>query len=239
MIRFTRRSSLKMWLVASLFALCLFTIVLPARAEPIGADAYGRSYGEWSASWWQWLRSIPADVLAPDGVSPGHPLIAEGEVDCSLNQPPGPVWFLAGTGGEDATRSCVVPRQKALFFPLVNIMFANEEGENFTVEEKRMAMDDFLRLACRLDSKLDGTPTVFSLPTVRIQSPPFLIETADPDIFGDDALVDPEAVADGFWVTVPPLPRGEHVLEFTGSLCEPDTGEPFFTVNVTYNLSVQ
>lgn len=238
MIRFTRRSSLKMGLIASLFALCLFTIVLPTRAEPIGADAYGRSYGEWSAAWWQWLRSIPADVLAPDGVSPGHPLLAEGDVDCSLDQPPGPVWFLAGTGGGDATRSCVVPRQKALFFPLINTMFANAEGENLTVEEKREAIN-IIALACRLDSILDGTPTVFSLPTVRTQSPPFLIETATPDIFDEDALVDPEAVADGFWVMVPPLPVGEHVLQFTGSVCDPATGAPFFTVDVTYNLSVQ
>lgn len=235
MIDFTRSTNLKIGLVLCLFALCLFTIVLPVRAEPIGSDAYGRSYGEWSAAWWQWLRSIPAEP--PEE----HPLNAEGDVDCSLDQPPGPVWFLAGTGGGDpVTRNCDVPKQKALFFPLVNAMFLNAEGENYTVEEKREALNDFIKLySCRLDSILDGTPTVFSLATVRTQSPPFLIETADPDIFEENAVVDPEAVADGFWVMVPPLSRGEHVLQFTGSFCDPETGEPFFTVDVTYNLSVQ
>lgn len=209
------------------------------KIAPIKAHAYGQTYGAWSADWWQWLRSIPADVLAPDGESPGHPLIAEGYLDCSLNQPRGHVWFLAGTEGGDAMRSCVVPRQKALFFPLVNAVFYNAEGEDYTVAEKREALSDFLDLACRLGSTLDGTPTVFALTTVRTQSPPFLLETASPDIWGEDALVDPEAVADGFWVMVPPLPRGEHVLQFTGSVCDPDTGEPWFTVDVTYNLFVR
>ena len=235
---YTKSTRQRMGLLATFAALLLFATALPAGAEPIDAKAYGKSYGEWSAAWWQWIRSVPADVLAPDGVSPGHPLIAEGDVDCSIDQPRGPVWFLAGTGGEAATRNCVVPRQKALFFPLINTMFANAEGEDLTVEEKRDAVN-IIALACRLDSTLDGTPTVFSLPTVRSQSPPFLIETATPDIFGEDALVDQEAVADGFWVLLPPLPKGEHILHFTGSVCDPDTGEAFFTVDVTYNLLAQ
>jgi hypothetical protein len=209
------------------------------KTGPVQLPAYDQTYGRLSGDWWQWLRSIPGDMLAPDGVSLGHPLIAQGKMDCSLNQPAGPVWFLAGTESGDATRSCVVPEEKALFFPLVNAVFYNAEGEDYTVAEKREALNDFLKLACRLDSTLDGTPTVYSLATVRIQSPPFLLETATPDIWGEDALVDPEAVADGFWVMVPPLDRGKHVLQFTGSVCDPDTGEPWFTVNVTYNLFVR
>jgi hypothetical protein len=26
---------------------------------PVNANAYGNTYGEWSARWWQWLLSIP------------------------------------------------------------------------------------------------------------------------------------------------------------------------------------
>ena len=209
------------------------------KTSPIKSRSCEQTYGELSGDWWQWLRSIPGDMLAPDGVSLGHPLIAQGKMDCSLNQPDGPVWFLAGTESGDAARSYIVPEKKALFFPLVNAVFYNAEGEDYTIAEKREALNDFLKLACRLDSTLDGTPTVYYSNTVRTQSPTFLLETATPDIWGEDGLIDPEAVADGFWVMIPPLDKGKHVLQFTGSVCDPDTGEPWFTVDVTYNLFVR
>src|SRR6476659_2009843 len=57
---------------------------------------YGRSYSTWIVNWTQWLTSIskdknPADD--PDGRN------------CSVNQQ-GTVWFLAGTFGGPAVRTC-------------------------------------------------------------------------------------------------------------------------------------
>src|ERR1019366_10633013 len=78
--------------------------------------AFGRTYGEWSAAWWQWAFSIPVA---------SHPLFDNG--DCSTGRS-GPVWFLgekfcmpsspAGCSGT-VTRSCSVPASKALFFCIV------------------------------------------------------------------------------------------------------------------------
>jgi len=228
-------------LLAGLVLFLFFASVISVGAEAIGAKGYGKSYGDLSAAWWQWARSIPADIVAPDGVSPGHPLAAQGDMDCSLNQSNGPIWFLGGSmfDGMAMIRNCVVPARKALFFPLVNGVTLNRESDNMTVDEKQEEAHFFGSLACRMDSMLDNTPTVYSLPTVRAQSEPFLLEVATPDVFGDDGVVDPEAVADGYWVMVPPLSKGEHVLHFTGSLCHPETGDPFFTSDVTYNLSVE
>lgn len=65
-----------------------------------------------------------------------------------------------------------------------------------------------------------------SAPIVRTQSPPF------------EYASDPETIADGFWVVLPPLPSGEHVIHFTGGLCDIDTGDVVFEVEVTYTLTV-
>ena len=84
---------------------------------PRDSVAYGRTYGEWSAAWWQWSLAIPVA---------NHPLFDKG--GCNVGQS-GPVWFLGGkvcsTGdptcdSSSATRTCTVPAGKALFFPLLN-----------------------------------------------------------------------------------------------------------------------
>jgi hypothetical protein len=48
---------------------------------------YNRTYGEWTASWWQWAYSIPKAV---------NPAYDDTGKYCSKNQL-GPVWFFPGT----------------------------------------------------------------------------------------------------------------------------------------------
>ena len=57
--------------------------------------AFGRTYSEWAAAWWQWALSIPVSV---------HPLFDHG--DCKTGQS-GPVYFLGGSfNSASASRSC-------------------------------------------------------------------------------------------------------------------------------------
>jgi hypothetical protein len=74
--------------------------------------AYGRTYGEWSAAWWQWALSIPVA---------NHPLFDNGP--CSVGQS-GPVWFLGSKfcannnpncGTTHVIRTCSVPKGIALY----------------------------------------------------------------------------------------------------------------------------
>src|SRR5574341_1319356 len=58
--------------------------VLPPRAT-----AYGMTYGEWSARWWQWGLGQPAAT---------NPIDDPTGAFCDVGQS-GPVWFLAGTFG--------------------------------------------------------------------------------------------------------------------------------------------
>ena len=79
--------------------------------QPPNAKLLGKTYGEWGAAWWQWVFSVPY---------PSTPIFDPSGQSCGLNQS-GPVWFLAGSAIGPVTRSCVVPADKALFFPIANL----------------------------------------------------------------------------------------------------------------------
>lgn len=194
----------------------------PVSAE-VGAAIHDRTYGEWSAEWWQWQEAHFPDFN-----------FGEGLVDCSVGQS-GPVWFLAGTGGGAAMRECMAPLKghKHLLIPLVN---GSVFDEPLTIDERRDLLDGlfsevpagvFNSVACDLQIDVDGKPAVYSTPIVRTQSPPF-------DYFGD-----PETVADGFWVMLDPLPIGRHEIMFSGGLCDIETGDSLFRVDVTYTVTVK
>jgi hypothetical protein len=211
-------------------------ILLLAGANPaLAGSPKLDSIGELTAEWWQWVYSFPAAQ---------SPQIQDGAVDCSLGQS-GSIWFLAGapTGTDTYVRSCTVPHNKALFFPVLNGSWVNEPGETVTVAEKRDILDGVLSdirpgildsRSCGLEVRIDGEISTFSVPTVRVQSPPF----AASKVAGH---VDPESISDGFWVLLPKLSRGEHVLNIKGAFCEFDSTEvhPFVGgVDITYNLTV-
>ena len=87
---------------------------LNPRVIPPFAKAHGKTYGDWGAEWWKWTLGLPAE---------GHPILqddCEGP-DCSCDAgQSGSLWFLTGTFGGTAVRSCTVPTGKTLFFPLLN-----------------------------------------------------------------------------------------------------------------------
>lgn len=206
-----------------------FMLSHPARADS-DARIHGKSYGEWSAGWWEWQEAFFPDFA-----------FGEGTIDCSIGQS-GPVWFLAGTGGSDpVVRECQDPlvRHRHLFIPLVNGAFFNPdpscgEDEYCTIEEKREILNGFFSLTatsavqpCDLSITVDGTLAVFSTPIVRTQSPPFAYAG------------DPETVADGYWVMLDPLSRGEHEIHLTGGLCLAGTDDSLIEVDVTYLVTVR
>lgn len=226
----------KMQRVLAIAASLAFAGLGIASAAP-AVKVFGKTYGEWSAGWWQWQEANYPDFD-----------FGEGMVDCSLGQS-GPVWYLGGSFSTDPVRrECVEPlsRNIRLFIPLVNAAdFDDEsscESDPCTVEEQREILDGllseepaglFTSVGCDLQIAVDGVPAVFSTPIVRTQSPPF------------EYAGNPENVADGFWVMLDPLPPGEHLIEFTGGLCDIDTAlsdpdQPtVFGVDVTYVLTVR
>ena len=223
--------------------ICLFAV--PTWANDDGAKGSLKKYGKLAAKWWQWAEEpYPPPILPPvEGPS--------GPTDCSLGQK-GKIWFLAGTYGTTVVRDCIdpIPRGKSLFFPLVNAYTDNDDcinleidTEDCTVQLKREQVDSLFSYstmslleayyfgeghdsyACQMSVTVDGKPVHHKYPIIRIQSPPFKL----PD--------EPGNITDGFWVLVPPLPKGDHTIQFTGGLCEDNLG-PLFTPDVTYNFTV-
>ena len=200
-------------------ALVTALLALAATSVAVGGKIKVKSTAQQSADWFQWQEAY-------------YPGYSFGE-DCALGQL-GEIWYLGGTGGGYAERECdaPVPAGKQMFFPLVNAVFFNEPGEDYSVYEKRVALDDLFSdadgdplNACHLTAMLDGEPVIFGGTSIeRVQSPPF------------EYAGDPEAIADSYWVLLPKLPLGGHTIEFTGDLCY--EGAPVFSVDVTYTLTI-
>ena len=89
--------------------LMLVGALMPAEAGT-NPNRFGMTIGEWGAEWWKWIGSIPVAE---------NPLIDPTGANCAEGQR-GRVWFLAGTAlPGPVTRSCTVPNNRALFFPIV------------------------------------------------------------------------------------------------------------------------
>ena len=174
----------------------------------------------------------------------------------------GPVWFLAGTFGDGpVTRHVQVPAGKALFFPIVNSAWVTTcIGEPRTIETIRPLVAAEIDATTVFEATIDGVP-VQDLGGYRAESPLFCtsltlfgVETVeDVEAAGFCApgeanpncldLPNPEehfgpqdgfgpAMADGIWLMVAPLQKGEHTIGFSAS-------REGFAVDVTYHLQVQ
>jgi hypothetical protein len=214
-----------------------------AAVFPPAAKLFGKTYGEWSAAWWQWCFSLPTG---------GHPLFDTADGSAGQN---GPVWFLGGTFGTSGTRSreCSVPDGKFLFFPLINNWADNTDcpQDSFTEAQLRALVKANQDQATNLSCTIDGVPVAgLSDPlhtAYRAISPVFTYTIPGSDnllsylglaCYTDAAstpiLVDADAVADGVFLLLPPLEAGPHTIHFTGAIGDP----PSFSQDITYNLTV-
>jgi hypothetical protein len=195
-----------------------------ATVLPPNHDAYGMSYSQWSARWWQWATSMSLD---------NHPLADT--ADCSRGQF-GKVWFLGGsftpTGGK---RLCTVPKGKALFFPIVNVDCSSLETGDFyggTPWARRACAMGIVDHVVDMATEIDGVP-VENLTTYRATSPNLVFAVAPRDnVLGVDAGTG-ELVADGYYLMVAPLPKGQHTIHFKGTFSQWGV-----TVEETYTLTV-
>ena len=219
--------------------------VLPAHSNP-----HGMSYGDWGAAWWTWALGIPKDQ---------NPLFDTTGEFCHVGQE-GPVWFLAGTFGGDATRTCTVPAGKALFFPILNNVYWAPEDLDFIKDELAPLLgwdltgltdDEILRLgvnwatdhATALSATIDGVPIVDPW-QYRADSSPFTLVLSDViEDWGYPPGPRSPSVADGYWIMLRPLPPGQHTINFTSaatySVANGDPWDSEFSVDVTYYITVK
>jgi hypothetical protein len=185
---------------------------------PVGASAYGKTYGEWSAEWWKWAYSLPVNQ---------NPFFDETGCAHGANGQSGPVWFLTGVINVSGTaeRDCTLPAGKALFFPILNF-----ECDNLCppisppLDAPALAalckgfMDGATNLAC----EVDGVP-IQDLPSYRVTSPTFSVTFPENNVFqlfGCDVPAGTYSpfVSDGVFLLLRPLSAGQHTIHFHGEL---------------------
>jgi len=169
---------------------------------------FGASYGNWTVRWWRWFAGISASR---------HPGLDETGENASVDQFEHNVWFLAGTfGGKTVERTCRVPAERCILFPVINYeMNALEDPKLRTrLDIERSVLkdqDDIINLEAIVDGQ--------RIPIYRVRSDPTFFSITVPQ---DNAVELPwggttEATADGFWVFLKPLSKGEHEIYFSGS----------------------
>jgi len=190
---------------------------------------YGQTYGEWAAQWWKWALSFPADenpMLDPTG--------AFGDQGQS-----GPVWFLAGTWGEDTERTVVVPSRKALFFPILNkVWISTEPGDPQTAEGIRAIVKPIIDSATDMVCQI-GDVTVDNLPRFRTESPLFEVALPANNVYGIAEGTYGPSLDQGFYLMVAPLRAGQHTIHFSGVIPAGPGHENPSALDMTYHLTVQ
>jgi hypothetical protein len=156
------------------------------------------------------------------------------------------VWFLAGVfGGGTATRSCAIPKNKTIFFPLANQVNFNtpnvcgQDANDIPVDTLRAASAAFADGVVNMSAQLDGQPLTN---IERLVSKVFTVTLPDDNVF--DPVCNPfgfdvpgdkykPAVDDGFYILLDRLSPGSHTLHFHA-----ENPSQAFVVDVTYHLTV-
>lgn len=205
--------------------LCILMLGTSAAADDVSVSPTtavgGKSQGEWSSLWWQWAGSFDRS---------DSPVADRTGRFCQSKQS-GPVWFLAGTYGTQRTvRTCKVPKDKYLFFPLINYVVFPMDSETCstaccaTYTNKARSITD---APSDLILEVDGT-RLEQLQTYRQVSPACFDLGA---LSSPSSRIFPSA-ANGYYVMLKPLAPGKHVLNFGGRL-------PGMSQAVTYTLDVE
>jgi hypothetical protein len=198
--------------------------IFPSDSEP-----YGLTYSEWTAKWVQWVFSMPEE---------DNPAVDDTGENCANNQS-GPVWFLAGTFGGAVSRECTISSSEGIMVPIINAICDSATDPSLDTEEE-------LRACARADQDLviekevtvDGI-SIGNLDDYRFQSPLFDLTFPENNIAGI-APQTAQAIADGYWILLEPLPPGSHEIHFKAALGDPTAiGTINFALDVKYLLTVE
>jgi hypothetical protein len=197
--------------------ICTSTLAGAAYAQqnilvPPKQSIAGTPQVDWSYKWWQWAFSFDR-VRSPVADQTG--------AMCASRQS-GDVWFLAGTyGTKRVVRACTVPFGKTLFFPLINYVAFRAEQSTEPCMSLAARASALVNEPSALILEVDGK-RYENLSRHRLATPCFSVVPGEK----------PDAVSDGYYVAIQPLPRGKHILNFGGAL-------PTLMQAVTYTLIVE
>lgn len=197
----------------------------------------GKSWNEWVQLWWRWCYYEPFE---------NSPALDNSGQYCSRGQMYNELWFLAGTFGGKAERTCEIPPNRSLFLPIVNDLISFATDPHLKTESDLLAyakadIDSNRYLSVKLDSVKVPESAYY-----RIRSTVFTLRV--PSGKEESCPVETRAVSDGYWIFLRPLSQGYHLLEIKSEKLEFDkmitesvnnTTVPLFQVEVTYHLTIK
>ena len=190
----------------------------------VDPQPYGTSRKEWTEKWWLWLHSIPKPV------NPANDTTGE---QCARNQIEPNMWFLAGTFGKLVKRTCLVPSNRAILFPIINSVHLLSESLSFKSDSDLEAkVRNEANNVTEMNLTIDGLQ-LSDLKKYRIHTRAFDIIIPEDNIW-DVKPGKTRAAADGYWIFLKPLPKGMHTLQFNGS-CLAGT----INIGTNYHLEVR
>ena len=158
------------------------------------AKAEAPPAGQLAADWWTWAARRPKGQ---------DPVTDRSGRRCAQDQPDD-VFFLAGTTGGPARRTCEVPAGRPLFFPVINFV-CTVRGAAAGAAAK---CGHGLR-AAKTSVRVDGR-------AVKPQYVESQVFSLDPDPKSPFADVGGRVVAVGHHVRLEPLEPGSHSISFSG-----------------------
>jgi hypothetical protein len=207
----------------------------PVIVFPVNSKPFGKTYSQWSDAWWQWAYSVPAAT---------NPLFDE-TGDLAEEGQSGQVWFLAGVFNVTGTaeRIAMIPKGKALFFPILNAEWDNlcpETVPPLSPEDLAANVQAFIDAVDALECDLDGVelPDMFSFKVGPGE--PFSCTFPVDNVFEAFGCTNVTAgtyyplVSGGYYVMLAPLSVGYHTLHFSGHT----TFAGGFGLDITYHLIV-
>jgi hypothetical protein len=174
---------------------------------------YGKTYGAWTVKWWQWALSLPSNI---------NPLSDRTGQHWNTDQPSSDVWFLVGSiGGIDKTfpsRSIEIDTGRSILFPVLNCEANSLEYPDLKTHEDLLKhVKDDVNTVVKKDVFING----MRLNPTRVPSDPriFKVTINEDNPFRITNPGSTDAAADGYWVFLKPLHRGNYNVRFEGS-CE-------------------
>lgn len=209
-------------LLISLFVSLVPLLPFTANAEnglivPPGDSVDGMPQHEWSKVWWQWAGSFDQNE---------SPIADRTGESCHLKQS-GPVWFLAGTYSSKRTmRTCKIPKNKYLFFPLINSLVMRPATREVTCQAVTSSAKTMVDNVQALVFEIDGV-RAHNLISHRQAT----VGCFDMGAMTNEKYKIFPSAANGYYIMLRPLSAGKHVLKFGGML-------PEFAQAITYDLYV-
>lgn len=191
---------------------------------PPTGTLYGAPYSEWLSRWTRWAFTQPA---------PSNPLAKP--TDCTIAPQPGEhMWLLTASSGGRQAVACTIPRGRALFVPVAEILGYAETPQDTFATLRSSARAVFTETSV-LRASIDGRP-VQGLRAYKAASRNLLLDLPKENIFGAPAGPTRMVIA-GYNLLVQGLTPGKHTI-ITYVEMKATADEPVFKAGMTYRITI-